>query len=83
MPVKRRVEKRRLTEAAEARFETGRDFFRALTDIGVEVDAYGLPDADDTKLAWQRLGHLFLADRKPDPYRGPWALKIFGDPACR
>ncbi len=88
MPVKRQAAKRRFTDSAEAAawectFDCGRDFFRDLADIGVEVDAFGLPDVDAVKQAWRRLGHIFLATRQPDPHRQPWALKTFGDPQCQ
>lgn len=75
MPVKRRRGKRRLSRAAELEawevvFQTGRDFFGDLEDIGVE----DTPEA--RRDAWRRLGADFLASAAADP----WALREYGEP---
>lgn len=85
MPVKRRLEKRRLDPHAEAKawesyFDCGRDFFQDLPAVGVPVGPYGKTDFETARAAWHRLGRIFLANRKPDPHRPPWALQVFGDP---
>lgn len=88
MPVKRRVHKRRLSQAAELQaweclFDTGHDFFDDLPEIGVQTDAYSVPNVSAARQAWHRLGSAFLANRQSDPERQPWALRTFGDPSCQ
>lgn len=87
MPVKRRVAKRRLSAADElwvweSVFDSGRDFFGELKDIGVETDAYGVPDIGVAREAWLRLGRSYLLKKSPET-REPWAVRTFGHPPCQ
>lgn len=87
MPVKRRVDKRRIDPAAEAEawaevFTSGHDYFGDLRDYGVELDAYDRAPDEIVRAAWQRLGPIYLASRKPDAALTPWALTTFGEPTC-
>ena len=88
MPVKRRTAKRRLDPAAEVAiwesvFDSGRDFFDDLKDLGVPLDQYGRPEPAAAEQAWQRLGARYLATRTPNSRREPWALIQFGEPQCQ
>ena len=84
VPVKRRVDKRRLDwraelEAWSSMFESGLAFDDDLTPLGLPPN----PQESVIAEAWQRLGGLFLAHhgRKDCLGRPVWALERFGEPA--
>ena len=84
MPVKRRANKRKLTDAAmleawAGTFQSGYDFFGELPALGVQTDDHSRPDTDAARAAWQQLGTAYLATNE-NPHREPWALTTFGQP---
>jgi hypothetical protein len=86
MPVRTRKSRRRQAaglEEWESVFCCGFDFSGGeLEDAGVRLDAYGRPDLDEARAAWQRFGAEFMQLPR-HPLLGPaWALERFGDP-CR
>lgn len=88
MPVRTRKHRKRTVADVEAWFdvfETEFDFNGDLADAGVETDAYGRPDWEVARAAWQRLGAEFLRLMPPrHPALGPpWASREFGEPPCR
>jgi hypothetical protein len=87
MPVKRRVGKRRFSEVSEleawnAVFATGCHMLGLLKGIGVQTDEHLAPEIGAAHSAWRRLGTAFLATYD-DAKKMPWALRMFGDPACQ
>jgi hypothetical protein len=81
MPVRTRKDRRRAAaglEEWESVFSSEFDFFGELRDAGVETDAYGRPDREEARKAWQRLGAEFLSTFR-DSHQ-PWALAEFGEP---
>lgn len=67
----------------ESVFASGFDFFDELPPCGIDTDAYGRPDIEAARQAWERLGAEFMQlPRHPD--LGPsWAELEFGGPhAC-
>lgn len=96
MPVKRRIEKRRVDPRAEAdawrcMFDCGHDFFDDLRDIGVTSHHDPHPPQalaekqraelrEATEAAWHRLGDLWLRSNPPAAGKTPWALQTFGEP---
>ena len=84
MPTKRRTTKVRNNLAEEvgdwaAYFNSGRDFWGCLPEIGIPTDEEGRPDRAVAEATWHRLGAWFLAHHRPRR-RDPWALEEFGDP---
>lgn len=89
MPAKRRIQKRRIGDDAEAKawemvFRSGHDYFRDLRHFGIE-GADSIRDA--APAAWRRYGAAFLASIPPDT-TALWGLREFGfppgtDPAAR
>ena len=84
MPTKRRAAKVRSSPAEEvdawsAYFNSGRDFFKCLPEIGIPIDEERRPDREIAQAAWHRLGAWFLTHQRPRQ-RHPWALSEFGDP---
>ncbi len=85
MPVKRRIEKRRMDPAAEldawsGAFQSHHTYFGELEEIGVKTDSYGRPDRATAEEAWHRLGARFLAEKHNPVLGTPWALSEFGEP---
>lgn len=85
MPVRKRRDRRKQAAGLEEWwdvFETEFDFSGDLPDAGVETDAYGRPDREVARAAWQRLGAEFMRTLPlRHPALGPpWALAEFGDP---
>jgi len=81
MPVRTRKNRRRpVADAAawECVFSSEFDFFGDLRDAGVQTDAYGRPDREEARAAWQRLGAEFLSTFSGS--HQPWALDQFGVP---
>ena len=93
MPVKRRVEKRRVSADAELAawretFTHGHDFFGDASDYTgltepVHVSLEDRPGAarkwrEAASEAWQRVGPAFLAEWTNEDQ--PWALQEFGEP---
>jgi hypothetical protein len=81
MPVRKRRNRRKPVAGAEAWesvFSSEFDFFGDLQDAGVQTDAYGRPDREETRKAWQRLGAEFLLTFRDSHV--PWALEQFGEP---
>ena len=89
MPVKKRRSKARKDElsAWSDVFDCEFDFWDALPEIGVETDAYGLPDREVAREAWSRLGAAFMDEWRARPRHAeelaPWALTEFGEPKRR
>lgn len=54
------------------------DFVDELRDAGVETDAYGRPDREEARKAWQRLGAEFMSTYNES--HTPWAVQQFGEP---
>ncbi|MCK1445866.1 hypothetical protein IVB34_22080 [Bradyrhizobium sp. 2] len=87
MPVRGRKKKRRAVADAAAWydvFSSEFDFNGDLADAGLETDAYGRPDWEEARKAWQRLGQAFLEEFAAEYPNGahyvPWGLEQFGDP---
>ncbi|MBJ7402959.1 MAG: hypothetical protein JHD07_06510 [Bradyrhizobium sp.] len=83
MPVRTRKNRKRAVAdvaAWECVFSSEFDFFGELADAGVETDAYGRPDLEEARTAWQRFGPEFMAAFTEKHV--PWALREFGDPRC-
>jgi hypothetical protein len=85
MPVRKRKDRRKQSAGLEGWwdvFETEFDFLGDLPDAGVETDAYGRPDREVARKAWQRFGAEFMRTLPPrHPALGPpWALEEFGEP---
>jgi len=84
MPVRKRRDRRKQAAGLEEWwdvFETEFDFLGDLPDAGVETDAYGRPDREVARKAWQRLGAEFMRTLQRHPALGPpWALTTFGPP---
>ncbi|EIG56230.1 hypothetical protein [Bradyrhizobium sp. WSM1253] len=81
MPVRGRKKKRCTVADAAAWydvFSSEFDFNGDLADAGVETDAYGRPDREEARKAWQRLGAEFLSTFT-DSFQ-PWGLEQFGEP---
>ncbi|WP_445222132.1 hypothetical protein ACKWRH_20880 [Bradyrhizobium sp. Pa8] len=81
MPVRTRKNRRHATaglDAWECVFSSEFDFFGELADAGIETDAYGRPDREEARAAWQRFGAEFMSTFK-DTHQ-PWALTEFGEP---
>ena len=91
MPVRRRVAKRKISEAAEREawfcvFDCGYDFMQDLEPIGIfvnKIDAADKAAWDAAADAWHRFGRQFMETSwwKPTKHRPkPWALEQFGEP---
>lgn len=84
MAVRRRAGKRRIDPSRSAEFwneilESGYDFFNDAHEVGIVTDAYGRPDREDARAAWEVYGPQIVADR--DPRLGPpWGEREFGRP---
>jgi hypothetical protein len=84
MPVRKRKDRRSPSaglDAWETVFSSEFDFFGELQDAGVKTDAYGRPDREEARAAWQRHGAGFLSTFR-DSHQ-PWALAEFGEPHAR
>lgn len=81
MPVKRRVAKRRFSDAAELE-AWGEYFAFGWVGFAGDLEEIGVTDpAADVEAAWHRLGGQFLAARCSEAEeRQPWALDQFGAP---
>jgi hypothetical protein len=94
MPVRQRLNKRRLGVAAEAEawaelFECGDDFFDDLEPFGFQSTGIGGDSGRAARAAapkfWQRLGAYYLEHIWPrqaphSVHQKPWALTRFGIP---
>jgi hypothetical protein len=81
MPVRKRKNRKRVVASAAAWedvFSSEFDFFGDLRDAGVKTDAYGRPDREEAREAWQRFGAEFLSTFSGS--HQPWALTEFGRP---
>jgi hypothetical protein len=81
VPLRRRKDRRKPSaglDAWETVFSSQFDFFGELRDAGVETDAYGRPDREAARKAWQRFGVEFMSTFR-DSHQ-PWALAEFGEP---
>lgn len=84
MPVRKRKDRRKQAAGLdewESAFESRFDFFGELTDAGVATDAYGRPDMEEARKAWQRYGAEFMQIPRHPMLGPPWALEQFGDPS--
>ncbi|RZN21118.1 hypothetical protein [Bradyrhizobium sp. Leo121] len=83
MPVRKRKDRRKQAAGLdewETALEAGFDLFGDLADAGVQTDAYGRPDPEDARQAWQRFG-MEIMQRPRHPLLGPpWGLTEFGEP---
>lgn len=82
MPVKRRLDKRRLAgppaPAWESVFLSGHDYLGDLAAFGLRDDAAVKEAAQG---AWEAFGEVFMAQWVPTPDRTlPWACRAFGKP---
>jgi hypothetical protein len=85
MPVKRRIQKRRLSPAAELEawrelFDCGHDFFNDLELLGFPGGDCDRAAQQAARLAWRRFGATFMETWRSDVRSRPWALEQFGDP---
>jgi hypothetical protein len=84
MPVKRRVDKRRISSDDERLawagfFDCGYDYFNDLPAIGVETDQYNRPDSETARAAWKVHGPTLAAGPFPRIKCG-FALAEYGEP---
>ena len=86
MPVKRRLSRRRVDDAAmlaawQEVFQSGYDFF---DEAGWSHKEHTPEFRPAAKEAWSRLGSRFMDTWQPTDVRDvPWALETFGEPNAR
>jgi len=87
MPLKRRVDKRRIDpradmEAWSSTFDCGVTFDGDLDPVGIPT-AIGRPTSAEIEQAWHRLGSAYIAERGHETGHGAplWCLRQFGEPS--
>lgn len=84
MPVKRRVNKRRVDpdlarEFWEGVLSSGHDFFGDAAELGISTDEYGRPSRAEAEAAWRQYGPNMAAEAgRCDA--ALWAATEFGPP---
>jgi hypothetical protein len=78
---RRQVDPEAELAAWETTFETGKDYFLTLREVGLKSEPGKPVPTEQARDAWQRLGALFMQRRRPSVHRAsPWALEEFGEP---